>query len=340
MRRVNKPNLGARRMACRAHGLAAVGWALGCALLLAACGWDLTGPEGEPAVRAAILGITAADLRDRVELIAHDSMQGRATPSAGLEMTSGYVVQQFLALGLRPGGEQDYVQRFPVGVGPEAHAPNVIGWVQGSDPVLRDQYVVFSAHMDHVGIGPPINGDSVFNGADDNASGTAAVLELAEAFALLNPKPRRSLMFITFSGEEGGLIGSLWYTDHPTLPLASTVANVNLDMIGRNWTDAIAAISPSSYLVQMAEGVEEDHPELGLRVIEDPWPERDLILRSDQYSFVRYGIPGALFTSGLHADYHQRSDEADKIDFEKTARVTQLMFYLGLRLANADEVPN
>jgi Zn-dependent M28 family amino/carboxypeptidase len=266
-------------------------------------------------------------------------MQGRATPSAGLEMTSGYIVQQFLAFGLRPGGEQDYVQRFPVAAG-SIDAPNVIGWLEGSDPVLRDQYVVFSAHMDHVGIGAPINGDSVFNGADDNASGTAAVLELAEAFALLNPKPRRSLVFITFSGEEDGLIGSLSYTDHPTLPLASTVANVNLDMIGRNWTDAIAAISSSRDLVQTAEGVQEDHPELGLRVIEDPWPELDLILRSDQYSFVRYGIPGALFTSGLHADYHQQSDEADKIDFEKTARVTRLMFYFGLRLANADEVPN
>ena len=162
MRRVNRPNLGARRMAHSAHALAAVGWALGCALLLAACGSDLTGPEAEPAVQAAILGITAADLRDRVDLIAHDSMQGRATPSTGLEMTSGYIVQQFLALGLRPGGEQDYVQRFPVGAAPETHAPNVIGWVQGSDPVLRDQYVVFSAHMDHVGTGAPINGDSVF----------------------------------------------------------------------------------------------------------------------------------------------------------------------------------
>ncbi|MHC4709303.1 MAG: M28 family peptidase [Planctomycetota bacterium] len=333
---MNKPNLGDRRIAHSAHALAVGGWTL----LLVACGSDLTGPEGEPAVRAAVLGITAADLRDRVELIAHDSMQGRATPSAGLEMTSGYIVQQFLALGLRPGGEQDYVQRFPVGAAPEIDAPNVIGWVEGSDPALRGQYVVFSAHMDHVGIGAPINGDSVFNGADDNASGTAAVLELAEAFALLDPKPRRSLMFMTFSGEEGGLIGSLWYTDHPTIPLASTVANINLDMIGRNWTDAIAAISSSSYLVQMAEGVEEDHPELGLRVIEDPWPQRDLIMRSDQYSFVRYGIPGALFTSGLHADYHQRSDEADKIDLEKTARVTRLMFYLGLRLANADEVPD
>jgi hypothetical protein len=332
--RVNKPNLGDRCMAYGAHGLAVVGWAF----LLVACGSDLTGPEADPAVQAAVLGITAADLRERIELIAHDSMQGRATASAGLEITSGYIVQQFLIVGLRPGGEQDYVQRFPVGAPPEIDAPNVIGWVQGSDPLLRDQYVVFSAHMDHVGIGAPVNGDSVFNGADDNASGTAAVLELAEAFALLDPKPRRSLVFIAFSGEEDGLIGSLWYTDHPTLPLASTVANVNLDMIGRNWTDAIAAISSSRYLVQTAEGVQEDHPELGLRVIEDPWPEQDLILRSDQYSFVRYGIPGALFTSGLHADYHQRSDEADRIDFEKTARVTRLMFYLGLRLANADEV--
>jgi hypothetical protein len=316
--------------------LGAVGWAF----LLVACSSDLTGPETDPAVQAAVRSITAADLRNRVGLIAHDSMQGRATPSAGLEMTSGYIVEQFMIAGLRSGGDQEYVQRFPLGAPPGIDAPNVIGWIQGSDPLLRDQYVVFSAHMDHVGTGAAVNGDPVFNGADDNASGTAAVLELAEAFALIDPKPRRSLVFMTFSGEEGGLLGSLWYTDHPTLPLSGTVANVNLDMIGRNWTDAIAAISSSRDLVQMAEGVQKDHPELGLRVINDPWPERNLISRSDQYSFVRYGIPGALFTSGLHADYHQRSDEANKIDFEKTERVTQLLFYLGLRLANADEVPN
>lgn len=333
MRGVNKPNLG-ERMARAAYGLAAVGWALS----LASCGSDLVGPEAESAVRAAVHGITAADLRDRIELIAHDSMHGRATPSTGLERTSGYVVQQFLAFGLRPGGEQAYVQRFPLGAAPDTGAPNVIGWVQGSDPLLRNEYVVFSAHMDHLGIGAPLNGDSVFNGADDNASGTAAVLELAQAFALLDRKPRRSLVFIAFSGEEGGLAGSRWYTDHPTVPLASTVANVNLDMIGRNRSDAIAAISSSSYVVRTAAWVVEDHPELHLRVLEDPWPERDLIRRSDQHSFARYGIPAALFTSGLHADYHQRSDEADKIDFEKTARVTRLMFYLGFRLANADEV--
>ncbi len=324
------------RIAHCLHALAVGGWAVS----LVACASDLTGPEADPSVQAAVLSITAVDLRDRIELIAHDSMQGRATPSAGLEMTSRYIVKQFLAIGLRPGGEPDYVQRFPVGAALEIDAPNVIGWIEGSDPALRDQFVVFSAHMDHVGIGAPIDGDSVFNGADDDASGTAAVLELAEAFALLDPNPRRSLLFMTFGGEELGLIGSLWYTDHPTIPLASTVANINLDMVGRNWADAVAAISSSSYLVRMAEGVEGDHPELGLHVIEDPWPERNLIVRSDQYSFVRYGIPGALFTSGPHADYHQRSDEADKIDFEKTARVTRLMFYLGLRLANTDEVPN
>ena len=335
MRQGRGPGLDVRRV-LRSTGGPVVA---GCALLLTACEADLTGPDAE-SLQAALFSITAAELRDRVELIAHDSMQGRATPGPGLEMTARYVAGEFLAFGLRPGDEQEYVQRFPVGAGTDADAPNAIGWVEGSDPALRDQYVVFSAHMDHLGIGFPINGDSVFNGADDNASGTAAVIELAQAFAQLDPKPRRSLIFIGFGGEEGGLIGSRWYTEHPTLPLAGTVANVNLDMIGRNWTDAIVAISSSDDLVKTAAEVERDHPELGLRVIEDPWPEQNLIRRSDQYSFVRYGIPGVLFTSGLHADYHQRSDEADKLDFEKTERVTRMMFYLGLRLANADDVPN
>ena len=313
---------------------------IGAAVSLAGCGADLTGPERVPDVQAALRGITAADLRERVEIVAHDSMQGRATPSPGLEMTAGYIVEEFVDFGLRPGGEEGYVQRFPVGAAPGIDAPNVIGWVEGADPQLKGQYIVFSAHMDHLGTGPAVGGDSVFNGADDNASGTAAVLELAEAFALLEEKPRRSLVFMGFAGEEGGLIGSRWYTDHPTLPLEGTVANINLDMIGRNWTDAIAAISLSDDLVRAAERASDDHPELGMQVIDNPWSERNLIQRSDQFSFIRYGVPGVFFTSGLHDDYHALSDEADKLDYEKMERVARLMFYLGLRLANADKPPN
>ena len=319
---------------------AAVGSVVGWLLLAASCTGDVTGPDRERAERAAALGITSAELGDRIELIAHDSMGGRATPSPGLEMTAAYVVEQFRAFGLRPGGDQGYVQRFPIGAGVPFDAPNVIGWLEGSDPGLRGQYVVFSAHMDHLGIGTPVSGDSIYNGADDNASGTAAVLELAQAFAGLEPPPRRSLVFIAFSGEEVGLVGSRWYTDHPTIPLADIAANINLDMIGRNWTDAIVTSTSSSYLLQAAQEVASAQADLGLQVIEDPWPEQNLIRRSDQYAFVRYGIPGALFTSGLHGDYHQPSDEAETIDFEKTARVTRLLFHLGLRLASGDESPN
>ena len=122
-------------------------------------------------------------------------------------------------------------------------APNVVGILEGSDPRLREEHVVFSGHMDHVGIGAPDeNGDSIFNGADDDASGTVAVMEVAEAMASLGTAPRRSMIFLLVSGEEKGLWGSEWYAENPSVPIDRLVANVNTDMVGRNWPDTIVAI--------------------------------------------------------------------------------------------------
>jgi hypothetical protein len=123
-----------------------------------------------------------------------------------------------------------------------AMAPNVVAVLRGSDPVLRSEYVVLSAHMDHVGVGTPVNGDSIYNGADDDASGTAALVEIAEAMASLPVRPRRSVIFLNVSGEEKGLLGSRWYSDHPTVPLQQIVANVNIDMISRNSPDTVVVI--------------------------------------------------------------------------------------------------
>jgi hypothetical protein len=218
-------------------------------------------------------------------------------------------------------------------------AMNVIGWLEGSDPALRDEYVVFTAHMDHVGVGRPVNGDSIYNGADDDASGTAGIIELAQAFAS-GPRPRRSVVFMTVSGEEGGLLGSEWYSEHPLFPLEKTVANLNMDMIGRNWTDTIAAIGKAeSSLGATADRIVAEHPELGLDVVEDMWPEERFYYRSDHYNFARNGVPILFFFNGVHADYHRPSDEPEKIDSEKTARIVRLVYLLGLDVANADEPP-
>jgi hypothetical protein len=223
----------------------------------------------------------------------------------------------------------------------QASAPNVVGILDGSDPVLKDEYVVFSGHMDHVGIGTPDeNGDSIFNGADDDASGTISVVETAEAMASLATPPRRSMVFLAVSGEEKGLWGSRYYADHPSVPIEQLVANINADMVGRNWPDTIVAIGKEhSDLGETLEKVNGRHPELRMTAIDDIWPEERFYFRSDHYNFARKGVPILFFFNGTHDDYHGLDDEPERIDAEKAARITRLLFYLGVEIGNAEERP-
>ena len=223
----------------------------------------------------------------------------------------------------------------------ELKAPNTVGILEGSDPELKNEYLVFSGHMDHVGVGRPnAEGDSIYNGADDDASGTVAVVELAEAFAMLDPAPKRSIVFLAVSGEEKGLWGSAYFANFPTVPEGSMVANVNADMIARNWSDSIVVIGKEhSDLGETLERVWAAHPELNMVPMDDIWPEENFYGRSDHFNFARKGIPILFFFNGPHDDYHQPSDELENIDAEKAARITQLMFYLGLEIANDPERP-
>ena len=219
-------------------------------------------------------------------------------------------------------------------------APNVVGILEGSDPRLKREYVVLSAHMDHVGVGRPVNGDSIYNGADDDASGTIAVVEAAEAFAQLQPRPKRSIIFLTVSGEEKGLWGSAYFADHPPVPVANIVADLNTDMVGRNWKDTIVAIGKEhSDLGATLNRVGAAHPELRMQPIDDIWPQESFYTRSDHYNFARKGVPILFFFNGTHADYHRPSDSVDKIDAEKESRIVKLVFYLGLDVANAADRP-
>jgi hypothetical protein len=224
-------------------------------------------------------------------------------------------------------------------------APNVAALLRGGDPALRDEVVVLSAHMDHVGVAGrgrcrPVGADSICNGADDNASGTASVLELAEAFAATTPLPRRSILFVAVSGEERGLWGSDYFTANPPVPIGQMVANFNLDMVGRNWTDTIVAIGREhSDLGTTLARVEAAHPELGMRAVDDLWPDERFYYRSDHYHFARRGIPILFFFNGPHADYHRPSDHPELIDAEKQARLTRLLYYLTLEVANAPARP-
>jgi len=225
-------------------------------------------------------------------------------------------------------------------------APNVVGILEGGDAVLKKEYVLFTAHMDHIGTPGAGEGctargaDSICNGADDDGSGTVAVVELAQAFATARERPKRSLVFMTVSGEERGLWGSAYFADHPTVPLAKVVADLNSDMVGRNAKDTLAVIGREhSNLGRVVDSIALAHPELNIKPVGDLWPQEGLYYRSDHYNFAKKGVPILFFTTGLHPDYHQVSDSPDKIDAEKEARFARLVFYLGQAVANTTARP-
>ncbi len=235
----------------------------------------------------------------------------------------------------------------------QATAPNVVAMIPGSDPALRDEYVVFSGHMDHIGtIGDGIGGcraapaqagmpvDSICNGADDDGSGSTGVLMVAEAFSRLKVKPRRSILILHVSGEEKGLWGSQWFSEHPTVPLDKIVADINMDMIGRNAHDSIVVIGKEhSDMGTTLARVNARHPELGLVTADDIWPNERFYFRSDHFNFARKGVPILFFFNGTHPQYHRSDDELQLIDTDKLARVAKTAFYLGAEIANTAQKP-
>jgi Zn-dependent M28 family amino/carboxypeptidase len=292
---------------------------------------------------AAAATITAEEMRDHIAYLASDALRGRDTPSPGLDSAAAYLVRKFQQLGLRGGAEGGaYIQRYPLRPR-NVPAPNVVAIFPGSDPVLRNEYVVLSAHMDHVGVGRPVRGDSIYNGADDDASGTSALLEVAEALASLDEslRPRRSILFLAVSGEEKGLLGSEYFSDHPTVPLQSIVANVNMDMIGRNETDGVVVIGKNySSLGGVVERVAAEHrPLIGLTAGDDRWPQERFFFRSDHFNFARKEIPAIFFFAGTHEDYHEPSDEVERIDADKAARVARMIFLTTYAIATDPQRP-
>jgi len=216
---------------------------------------------------------------------------------------------------------------------------NTVAVLRGGDPALDDEYVLLSAHMDHVGVR---DDGRVHNGADDNASGTATLLAVAGRLAR-RPPPRRSVLFLAVSGEEKGLLGSRWWVRRPTVPIDAVVANVNMDMVGRNAPDEIGATpSPRHPMYNtLVEDARDLAPEAGLTL---SWsagegryeqPVDELYHRSDHANFAEAGIPVVFFFSGLHEDYHQPTDTVEKLDFGKIARVTDLIARLTGRVADA-----
>jgi Zn-dependent M28 family amino/carboxypeptidase len=200
---------------------------------------------------------------------------------------------------------------------------NVVGMIRGSDPALRDEVIIVGAHYDHIGLRPAVNGDSIANGADDDASGVIAVLEIARALRQ-GPAPRRTVVFIAFTGEEVGLLGTRYYIAHPTVPLERIVAQLQVEMIGR--PDSLAGGSGKAWLTGFERStMGELLRARGIAIVPDPRPQQNFFERSDNIAFARRGIPAHTLSSfNLHRDYHQVSDEVDRVDFaHMTAVITE-----------------
>lgn len=318
---------------------------------LAACGSggmsDSAVEASDPvaAVQAALAEVEAEGMFEKASVLAADSMRGRNTPSPEIEATAVWIAERMEAAGLRPGAaDGGWIHRYTAPAFDPETAPNVVAVLEGSDPELADEYVIYSAHMDHVGVREPRgeSTDSVYNGADDNASGTVTLMEVAEAMASMpvEARPRRSMLFLWVSGEERGLLGSAAYAQDPSVPLESMVANFNVDMVGRNWTDTIVAIGKEhSDLGATMNRVNDANPDLGMTAIDDIWPEENFYRRSDHFNFARRGVPVLFFFNGTHEDYHRASDEVAKLDTEKMARIGKLLLLLGVEVGNADDRP-
>ena len=212
---------------------------------------------------------------------------------------------------------------------------NVVGWIEGRDRNLKHEVVVFGAHYDHVGVvkNAAAGTDSIFNGADDNASGTSLLLALASGFGRSPARPRRSVLFIAFAGEEKGLFGSRAYVEKPLFPLENTVAMLNFDMVGRNAPDTVmvGGITHSPDLIRINE---QENRFVGLKLA---YSLEKFYARSDQYSFGRHKIPYLFYSTGLHKDYHKVTDHAYKINEYKIAMIAKLAFRVGWRVANSSE---
>jgi len=296
--------------------------------------------------------ITESELRTHLFTIASDEMQGRDTGSEGQKKAGKYLIQQYQKIGLTyPSGADSFYQPVPSKFMKTAWSPilpdseNI--WVYFEGGELKDEVVVISAHYDHIGM----KNNEIYNGADDNGSGTSALLEIADAFVQAKKAghtPKRSILFLHVTGEEYGLHGSRYYTENPILALENTIANINIDMIGRrglgkeangNYVYVIGSDRLSTDLHNLSEkannyvGLELDYKYNDLN---DP---NRFYYRSDHYNFARKGIPAIFYFDGVHEDYHKTTDTPDKIDFPLYTKRTKLAFATAWKLANAENRP-
>lgn len=277
----------------------------------------------------AILSIRKADLEKHLTFLADDTLQGRAAGSTGGEAAAKYLAQLMEKAGLQPAGDRgSYFQAF------NRNHKNVLGIIPGADPVLSKEFIVVGAHFDHVGLGSRSNSFGplglVHNGADDNASGTSALLELMEAMTQEGIETRRSILFCFWDGEEAGLLGSKYWVANPTVNLPDVVFSLNIDMLGRLREKLeIFGVRSGIGLRQVVATANED-----LIPFKYDW---DIKADSDHHPFLVSGIPTIMLHTGLHDEYHRPSDDVETINFNGLESCTRLACRLILDLANRDQ---
>lgn len=311
-----------------------------------------------PDIQNMLEQISADSLRGHLSFLASDLLEGRGTPSRGLDLAAEYIAAQFRRAGLEAVGDDGYFQtadwnliqpvrrnpNAPQQTPPAAGAPpvkvrNVIGLLRGSDPALKDTYVLVTAHYDHLGIRENLEGDKIFNGANDDASGTASVIELAAAFAALKVRPKRSIVFIAFFGEERGLVGSRYYGAHPIFPIEKTVADMNLEQVGR--TDdsegpQVMAAAVTGFDFSDVGTILQKAGELtGVKIFKHPTNSDRYFGASDNQALADQGVPAHTVSVAYNfPDYHKVGDHADKIDYDNMAKIDRTVALAITMIAN------
>lgn len=283
---------------------------------------------------------TPASARRLLTVIAADSMEGRAIWQRGSDRAAKYIAEQMRAIGLVPAGDSGYFQKVPGALQPNGRimglprlsdldtvpaerrrmAVNVIGILPGKGMPSADSVVLVGAHYDHVGIRAPVNGDSIYNGADDDGSGTVAMLEIARIMKKW-PASSRTVVFAALTGEESGFVGTRFYAENPVRPLAAMAADFQIEMIGR--PDTLGMGPGRAWLTGYERStMGETFQRHGLGIVPDPRPSQSFFTRSDNFVFSQAGIPAHTISSfNLHADYHQPSDDVSKVDFDHMSKM-------------------
>lgn len=292
-----------------------------------------TAAEHSAAFNAALTTIVADDAKTVVDALADDIFEGREAGSRGGHAAGGFIIKRLKELAVQPAGTtDDFYQVFG------NQFRNILVLHEGDDPQLKDQFIVVSAHYDHVGYGNASNSYGptgfIHNGADDNASGTAALLEVIEAFAKSGISTRRSILFAFFDAEEKGLLGSRHWINNPTVPLESVPLMINADMVGR-LTDNTLRVHGTRSAAGLRQLVSRLNRDESLK-LDFTWKNK---ANSDHYPFFERNIPFLMLHTGLHDDYHRPSDDAEKVNNAGIEQASRLLFALSHTLATRDTLP-